>query len=469
MLFSSPFFLFYFLPITVLAYYLTRDNWKNAILLIFSAFFYYWGESAFVLVVVVSSLVDHKICLFIYDNKISKKGAAALYLGVTLNVLILFYFKYIDFSIENINILVNSFGYKTYDLLNIGLPIGISFIVFEKITYLVDIYRGVGKPARTYSDYLLYVFFFPKLLAGPIIKYHEIKDQLISRQHSYSEFFSGFQRFQIGLIKKVFIADTVSEVSDIAFNLPFDQVGFLGAWLGIICFTLQIYFDFSGYSDMAIGMGRMFGFKLNENFNNPYISESFTEFWRRWHISLSTWIREYLYFSLGGNRKGNTRTYINLWLCFLLSGLWHGASWNFILWGIYNGMIIVLDKLFFLRLIERTPRLFNIAINLFLIVIGWLIFRSNSFDQFCTIFSAMFNPLITGKMIYISNDVLVAMICGIFWSLFPGSKKYVSFTKGLQTNTIWQVLISVMISIISILALTKVVAVTFNPFLYFRF
>ena len=329
MSFCSPLFLFFFMPLVFLFYFLAKGKMKNKVLVSTSFFFYFYAESRFFPIVLISVFADYFICHCIFRSRGKTKAKYLLALGLILNVLLLFYYKYMDFFISTINSLSSYLHLSSLPLLKIALPIGVSFIVFEKITYLVDVYKGIGPPAKSIRDYLLYIFLFPKLLAGPIVKYHDIAAQLINHQQRATDFFEGFKRFLIGLIKKVLLADTVGEVANAVFGMPPGQLGFTQAWLGVISFTLQIYLDFSAYSDMAIGLARMFGFRLLENFNMPYISANFTEFWRRWHISLSTWIKEYLYFPIGGNRRGTARTYLNLCICFFISGLWHGAKLDF--------------------------------------------------------------------------------------------------------------------------------------------
>jgi alginate O-acetyltransferase complex protein AlgI len=282
-----------------------------------------------------------------------------------------FVFKYADFLLQSAEPLTGRLAH-----LDLALPLGISFVVLEKITYLVDTHRKAIRPAASFLDYLLFVFFFPKMLAGPIIKYFEIAGQLRNRGKTWDDWATGMVRFLWGLAHKVLVADVCGDLVDRIFALPLGGMGFTTAWLGVSAFTVQIYFDFAGYSDMAIGLALMFGFRLRENFNNPYGSTSFTDFWRRWHISLSTWIRDYLYIPLGGNRGSAGRTYVSLWTCFLLSGLWDGASWTFLLWGAWNGLFLVADRLFWLRLAERLPRVPSMAVTLVLVMGGWAAGRS---------------------------------------------------------------------------------------------
>ncbi|HQQ49874.1 MAG TPA: MBOAT family O-acyltransferase, partial [Spirochaetota bacterium] len=350
------------------------------------------------------------------------------------------------------------------------LPIGVSFIVFEKITYIVDIYRHEGNPSPSFINYLLYVFFFPKLLAGPIIKYHDIAAQLETHKHDLESVVIGVTRFCLGFAKKVFIADTMGEVVDQVFGLGTVHLGFYNAWLGVICYTLQIYFDFSGYSDMAIGLARIFGFKLFENFNNPYISKNFTEFWRRWHISLSSWIRNYLYIPMGGNRVPKSRMYFNLWLCFFLSGIWHGASWSFVVWGAYHGFFMILDKLGWTKIQKKIPGFINITITFILVMIGWTIFRAETIGQAFYFMKTMINPAdMNGSFIYITSNVKFFFCVGIAFCFLPASdifNKLKEKVSNMQMAEVYKLGIS---SLLFILSLCKMAAISFNPFLYFRF
>ncbi len=469
MLFYTPLFLFIFLPVTLATNFAIRSKWREVVLLGWSALFYFWGEPRFFGIAVLSAIADYFICNQIYKSTDKWRARNYMAIGVSLNVIMLAYFKYTDFFLSSVNVLLNSAKISSLPLLHVALPIGVSFIVFEKITYLVDVYRGVGEPARSLRSYLLYVLLFPKLLAGPIVKYHDIAAQLTTHHQSVSGFFIGFERFLLGLIKKVLIADALSEVVDSAFAIPIEYLGFTSAWLGIICFTLQIYFDFSGYSDMAIGLARMFGFRLLENFNLPYIATSFTDFWRRWHISLSTWIKEYLYISLGGNRQGILRTYVNLFVCFVISGLWHGASWTFVLWGLYHGFFLVLDKLFWLKFSQRVPRLLKIALTLLLIMIGWTLFRSSSLAQFAAFITATFSPGKEGSVIFLTADLKTAIVVASLWSLIPAIGEFDAVITAWRSLKVSRVLESLVLSSLAFITLGKTITVTFNPFLYFRF
>ena len=473
MLFSSPFFIFIFLPLFFACFYFTPVKYRGYILLSASLGFYFWAEPVFCILAIASALLDYWLCQTIYALGMEHpKTKYYLTIGIVANVLILVYFKYTNFFLNAIQQIIPGGKYH-FNFFDIILPIGISFIVFEKITYLVDVYRGMGKPAKRLLEYLNYVFLFPKLLAGPIIKYQEIERQLAIHNVTYDNFFEGFKRFLRGLAKKVFIADVCGSISNQVFALSVNDLSFYYAWLGIICFTLQIYFDFSGYSDMALGLARMLGFELRENFNMPYISSNFTEFWRRWHISLSTWIREYLYIPLGGSQVNQARVYINLWICFLLSGLWHGANWTFVLWGAYNGFFLVLDKIIGLKVNSRLPKIISILFTLLLIMLGWVIFRSNNIQQIQYYFKALSHPFIQGNAyasyIDVTPDIYATIAIGFLLALAPAMPLYARLADSYQH---WEWRISVegmMFGLLGFLAICKMVGASYTPFLYFKF
>src|SRR5882724_3320056 len=365
MLFYEPLFVTFFLAFYALYLQATGALAKKCTLLLASALFYVWGEPVFVLVLLVSTAIDYALSFHLNKPTPERMRRLALAAGVAGNLGILVVYKYADFLIDNLNLALSPFGPHKITLLHLALPIGVSFVVFEKITYLVDTWRGISRPAARFSDYCLFVLFFPKLLAGPILKYHEMKDQIAKPPVTeWSDFGTGFLRFARGLGRKLLIADPLGAFVNQIFAADPASLSAAYAWLGLGSFTLQIYFDFAGYSDMAIGLARMLGFRLKENFNAPYVARSITEFWRRWHISLTTWIRDYLYMPLGGNRRGEARTYINLWICFLASGLWHGASWNFVIWGAYNGLFLTLDRMFLREMLERSGVLISTAVTL---------------------------------------------------------------------------------------------------------
>jgi len=377
MVFSSLFFIFGFLPLFLSAYYLCPTRFRNLVAVGASVIFYAWGAPRFICVLLFGAAVDYRLSLGIARGSIRRARKKALLSGsLVMNLGILFFFKYANFFVGEVSGILEAAGFGGIAWIHIALPIGISFFTFQKISYMVDVYRGTTLPARDMPTCLLYVVLFPQLIAGPIIRYHDIAEQLTGRTHSMERFLSGVRRFCFGLGKKVLIANTLGRTADVVFGLNIAQLPESYAWVGLFAYSFQIYFDFSGYSDMAIGLGKMMGFEFLENFNSPYISRSFTEFWRRWHISLSNFMREYLYIPLGGNRDSRFRTFTNLWIVFLLSGLWHGAAWPFVVWGAFNGLFITLDKVFWLRLSARLPRFITIPLTYFLVTVGWAFFRS---------------------------------------------------------------------------------------------
>jgi alginate O-acetyltransferase complex protein AlgI len=383
MVFSSLLFLVVFLPAFLVVYYLTPGRFRNGVALAGSYVFYAWGAPRFVFVLLVSSAIDYWLSRLMDRVPKTRAGQRRLLLAASLvlNLGLLGFFKYANFFTEELNALLWQLGGQSILWQQIALPIGISFFTFQKITYVVDVYRGVVPPARSLTAYALYVAMFPQLIAGPIVRYHDIADQLARRTHSVEKVFSGIWRFCLGLGKKVLVANALAVVADRAFAADAALLPTTAAWVGVLCFGFQIYFDFSGYSDMAIGLGRMMGFELLENFNCPYVSGSFAEFWRRWHISLSNFMREYLYIPLGGNRVGRLRMYLNLWIVFLLSGLWHGANWTFVAWGAYHGLFLSLEKLLAGWTARRLPRLLTVPLTFVLLTVGWVFFRCALSEQ----------------------------------------------------------------------------------------
>ncbi|EPY2284156.1 MBOAT family O-acyltransferase [Clostridium sporogenes] len=388
-----------------------------------------------------------------------------LLVGIMLNLILLFYYKYYDFAIGNINRISNA----TFQYKGIILPIGISFFTFQGMSYIIDIYRNDAKVNKNIFSVALYISFFPQLIAGPIVKYKDIDNQIRKRKE-YMEYFGyGIERFVIGLSKKVIIADTVAGIADTIFSLSNVGIDQPTAWLGAICYTFQIYFDFSGYSDMAIGLGYMFGFKFMENFNYPYISKSITEFWRRWHISLSTWFKEYLYIPLGGNRKGNT--YLNLFIVFFTTGLWHGASWNFIAWGIWNGIFIIIEKIINKkRWYIKIPSFIKTTITMFIVILGWVLFRANGLMDAINYLSIMFGinkaTTVTYQFSYFVNKKLV------FWMIISiiGSTPIIGNMLRLYENKkIFQMLKTIFIGILLIISIIFIVNSIYSPFIYFQF
>ncbi|PLX00548.1 MAG: MBOAT family protein, partial [Marinilabiliales bacterium] len=375
MVFSSGLFLLYFFPVFLLLYFLADKKYKNIFTLLASLFFYAWGAPDFVFIVAGSILIDFFLVRFIPESTPARKKLL-LGISIAMNVGLLLYFKYANFFVENVELLL---GIEDSSWTKIALPIGISFFTFQKITYSVDIYRGVHKPLNRIWDYTLYILMFPQLIAGPIVRFNEIADQLVDRekQETAENWFLGLFRFSIGLAKKVLVANVLGAQADEIFALQGAELSTATAWIGIVAYSFQIYFDFSGYSDMAIGIGRMIGFKFPENFNNPYISQNITEFWRRWHITLGRWMKDYLYIPLGGSKVSQGRMYFNLWIVFLISGLWHGASWNFVLWGAFHGFFLILDKLFLIKILSKAGKLFSIVFTYLVTLVGWVLFKAD--------------------------------------------------------------------------------------------
>ncbi|WP_407712693.1 MBOAT family O-acyltransferase [Clostridium sporogenes] len=388
-----------------------------------------------------------------------------LLVGIMLNLILLFYYKYYDFAIGNINRISNA----TFQYKGIILPIGISFFTFQGMSYIIDIYRNDANVNKNIFSVALYISFFPQLIAGPIVKYKDIDNQIRKRKESMEYFGYGIERFVIGLSKKVIIADTVAGIADTIFSLSNVGIDQPTAWLGAICYTFQIYFDFSGYSDMAIGLGYMFGFKFMENFNYPYISKSITEFWRRWHISLSTWFKEYLYIPLGGNRKGNT--YLNLFIVFFTTGLWHGSSWNFIAWGIWNGIFIIIEKIINKkRWYIKIPSFIKTTITMFIVILGWVLFRANGLMDAINYLLIMFGinkaTTVTYQFSYFVNKKLV------FWMIISiiGSTPIIGNMLRLYENKkIFQMLKTIFIGILLIISIIFIVNSIYSPFIYFQF
>ena len=439
-------------------------------LLIVSTLFYLWGEPVFVLVLFASTAVDYALSFYLSEPTPIRTRRLALATGIIGNFAVLVVYKYADFIADNLNLALAPMTASRIPLLHLALPIGVSFVVFEKITYLVDTYRGISRPATSFHDYCLFVLFFPKLLAGPILKYHEMKDQIASPPAvKWSDFQEGFLRFARGLGRKLLIADPLGAFVNQVFAEDPSSLSTGLAWLGLASFTLQIYFDFAGYSDMAIGLARMLGFRLKENFNSPYIAQSITEFWRRWHISLTTWIRDYLYIPLGGDRRGDACTYFNLWICFLASGLWHGANWNFVLWGAYNGLFLTLDRLFLRDALARCGAVVSTAVTLFIVMIGWAIFRSETPAHLLPFLSVLFGVSRGSTTMEIPAEVPFTLILGAFISLLPATRIYGSLI-GAYENRAWLRGATITgLVLLYVLAIARAVTVPFQPFIYFRF
>jgi alginate O-acetyltransferase complex protein AlgI len=474
MVFSSLIFIFCFLPAFLLIYYLADKKYKNIVLLLSSILFYSWGAPQFVFVILGTTLIDFHLVRWMdrMENRLHRR--LLLTLSVSINLGLLFYFKYSGFFVENVNRVLAMLGDEHVTWTKLALPIGISFYTFETITYVVDVYRRVHKPLNHFWDYQLYIILFPKLIAGPIIRYHNLADQITDRttNDTLDNRLTGFYRFIIGLAKKVLIANHLGAEADAVFEMDYATLDSMTAWTGILAYTFQIYFDFSGYSDMAIGLAKMVGFNFPENFDNPYISGSITEFWKRWHISLGNWMRQYLYIPLGGNRvKTKTRLYFNLWFVFLASGLWHGASWSFVCWGAYHGTFLVLERIFLLRIYERIGRLPSMVITFFFIVVGWVFFRIEKLSQAKIFLKSMFD-FSHGREHYFDSQFYTFFILAILFSFYGATAAGNRIQAGFYTversksNHLVMAFTCAMLFIISAIAIT---ASGFNPFIYFRF
>ena len=414
MVFSSPIFLFVFLPLTLGLYYLLPRSAKNGFLLLASLVFYAWGEIFFVLVMLASLAFNYIFGRLIGTAEPSRKRGY-LVAGVVANLSLLAYFKYANFIVDNLQQLGWLAG---VDWSDVHLPLGISFFTFQAMSYLVDVYRGENRAQKSLFNVALYIALFPQLIAGPIVRYHDIARQIRKRTIDLLLVNSGLQRFVYGLAKKVLIANPLGLVADEVFALSGGDLTTGTAWLGIACYTLQIYFDFSGYSDMAIGLGRMLGFRFLENFNYPYVSRSIKEFWRRWHISLSSWFRDYLYIPLGGNRVGGLRTYLNLLIVFCLCGLWHGASWSFVIWGMVHGFFLVAERLGGDKMIDRVWKPIRHLYTLFVVVMAWVLFRSSDITYAWGYYKAMFGfgnseSGVYEYFKYLNNEFLLVLLLGI--------------------------------------------------------
>ena len=464
MVFSTPLFLFYYLTLVLLVYYVAPVRFRNLILLIASLFFYYWGEQIYTVIMLLSIVIDYTHGMIVHrcKEKGNDRGARlAVASSVIFNLAILFFFKYWDFAARSLQ----AMGMGVLPVLNISLPIGISFYTFQTMSYTIDVYRGDARVQKNVIHFGTFVTLFPQLIAGPIIKYKDLDEQLGSRTHSVERFASGASRFMVGLAKKLLLANNLGQLWDVFKATPVQELTFLGAWLGVIAFAFQIYFDFSGYSDMAIGLGRLFGFEFMENFNYPYISKSITEFWRRWHISLSSWFREYLYIPLGGNRCKKGRWLFNLLIVWAATGIWHGASWNYLFWGLYFFCLLILEKLLLGKWLRKLPNVVQHLYVMVLVLISWAIFALEDLGHLGAYLRALAGlngaRILDGQMLYHLRSFLPMLIVAAIGSTPLAAK-------------LWRRVNSRMIRILVlilgfILCTAYVVASTYNPFLYFRF
>ena len=476
MLFSSIVFLGFFLPVVLIVYYVIPSiKYRNCVLLVSSLLFYAWGEPKFVLLMIISIIFNFSMGIFISERKSRKK---ILIFSIIVNLIVLFIFKYLGFTCEIINVFINSLQLRPLTVLNLILPIGISFYTFQEISYLVDVYRNPGLVQKNVLNLGLYITFFPQLIAGPIVRYHDINYQIENRRENIADFSKGLERFIVGLSKKVILANNFALVCDAIYDSSFTSYGTLAAWIAAISYALQIYYDFSGYSDMAIGIAKLFGFDLLENFNYPYSASSITDFWKRWHISLTNFFRDYVYIPLGGNRKGKARTVLNRFFVFLLTGLWHGASFNFIFWGLAHGTSMVLERQ--TKINERKNVILRIGyrvFTIFVIIFLWVLFRNETketvkiwlkmlginYQKFLS--SVHKDKVLPLMFFYVDTKFYILTFFGLIFS-FPWWKK-ISFLK--EKFVAVKVIKCICLVILLWICFSFLASNTYNPFIYFRF
>ena len=472
MVFSSFVFLLAFLPIVLLLYYLCPARLRNLVLLVFSLVFYAWGEPVYVLIMLFSIVFDYangRLIEHFKNKNCPGKAKAALIVDLCGNLAILGFFKYTDFVIGSINSITGA----GLSLLHIALPIGISFYTFQTMSYTIDVYRGEVAAQKNILTFATYVTLFPQLIAGPIVQYKTIAEQMEHRKENTSDFSEGIHRFMIGLGKKVLIANNIGALWDAIAVLPVDGLAAGTAWLGALAYTFQIYFDFSGYSDMAIGLGKMFGFHFLENFNYPYISKSITEFWRRWHISLSSWFKEYVYIPLGGNRCKIAKQIRNILVVWMLTGIWHGANWNYVLWGCYYGALLLIEKLVLKKVLNRLPGIIQRIYTMFFVVIGWIIFKCEDMAYGISYLKAMFGGFGQGlwnnETLYLLGNYAVLFVLAILGSTMLPKKAAGVVLGGRKRTWAENVIYIAFYAVIFFVSVAYLVDATYNPFLYFRF
>ena len=472
MVFSSVGFLGLFLPAVLFLYFLSPKRWRNIVLAVSSIIFYAWGEPRFVVLMLISVVVNYRFGIAIGSRPDGPTRKRLLATAITINLLLLGAFKYTNFIVENTNYLAGYFGKSIPNISPIALPIGISFYTFHAISYLIDIHRRNAQPNANLVQYALYIMFFPQLVAGPIIRYKDIYTQLPRRTVTLDDFNSGALRFTMGLAKKILIANPLGLVADFGFDSPAAGLSMPDAWLYLLCYTLQIYFDFSGYSDMAIGLARLFGFRFPENFNYPYSARSIQEFWRRWHISLSTWFKDYVYIPLGGNRCGELRTMRNLWIVFLLTGLWHGASWNFVIWGAIHGFFLTMERQSQLLALDKIkfPGFIKQIYTVLVVMLAWVFFRANSLEHAIDFLHALSGrwPNAFAGTLLAPGLILLAIVLalGFYPKLVNSTRPVLGLVRSLELEG-W--LKAGFIAPVLVLCLMFLAIGQYNPFIYFRF
>ncbi len=463
MVFASITFLYYFLPIFLIVYFCSPKKFKNIILLLFSLLFYFYGEPKYILLMIIQVLFAYFMTL-IFDKNKSK---SLFIFSISFHLFLLCIFKYFNFLIGNINAILNS----NISFIDIALPIGISFYTFQIISYEIDVYKGSVPVEKNLLNFATYVFLFPQLIAGPIVRYSDVKEELSNRKHSFDGFGEGVNRFIIGLSKKVIIANNIGELINILTSTS--ETSILLYWILAICYMLQIYFDFSGYSDIAIGLGKMIGFKFPENFNYPYVATSITDFWRRWHITLSTWFKDYVYIPLGGNKTGIGKTIRNILIVWILTGLWHGASWNFVVWGLYFGIILIIEKFLLKKYLDKLPLFLKKVYTLFIVMISFVIFSSSSMKDAFIVIKGLFDF----KNLAISNSFILYYLKGYFLilvlSVIGATPLLKNVVSKLKKNKILSYVINVLeivfVLVILLIVTSMLIDNSYNPFLYFRF
>ena len=472
MVFSSNVFLIFFLPVFLACYFISPKSWRNIVILLFSIVFYAYGAPDFILMLLGSTVISFYLVKLMH--KTEKPRLKKLYCGlaVTVSIGLLVYFKYANFFVDNFNAILGALGLRTFTFTKVLLPIGISFFSFQSVTYVIDTYRGNNKPMERLTDYVLYIIMFPQLIAGPIVRYCDIEGEIRHRDYRWPECLQGFYRFIIGLSKKILIADVIGAQVDTLLSGDLSIMNSGTAWITIAAYTMQLYFDFSGYSDMAIGLGKIMGFHFPENFDNPYNSASITEFWRRWHITLGAFMRNYLYIPLGGNRCSKSRMYFNLWVVFLLSGFWHGANWNFIIWGAYHGIWLVLERMGLKKFYDKIGKVPSVIITFIIAMVGWAIFRIENLNDACTfitrLFAFDFQAFEWSQSAQFYTTLIVALAFS-FLALLPFGKKLLNFVfytefSAKQHLVIWPIALFMLLFCLGALN-----SVGFSPFIYFRF
>ncbi|MBR4084740.1 MAG: MBOAT family protein [Lachnospiraceae bacterium] len=471
MVFSSTVFLFRFLPVFIILYFVVPGRMKNIILLFGSLFFYAWGEPVYVLLMLFSSFSDYIHGRILGNTRKKDLRAMVLASSIIINLLVLGFFKYADFAIQTLNSLTGA----NYPLLNLPLPIGISFYTFQTMSYTIDCYRGKVEPQKNLLDFAVFVTMFPQLIAGPIVKYKQVEKQLHERKPDIIQISYGCKRFVIGLAKKVLLANNLGLLWTQVSSRDFGELSVLMAWLGILAFTCQIYFDFSGYSDMAIGLGACLGFSFPENFNYPYIATSVTDFWSRWHMTLSGWFKEYVYIPLGGNRKGPVKQIMNILIVWLLTGIWHGAGWNFLVWGLWFAFWLIMEKLWLRKILTHLPMEVGHIYTLLIVIIGWVFFEVNSFRNGVQYLGAMFGlngaGLYDGEALFLGLEYLILFIIAVV-ACTPMVRRVATRMSQSVTGyglAVYRFLEKVLPALLILLSLAYIVDATFNPFLYFRF